>query len=206
MSVLKAVFLNASLKSSEEESNTDALFEEVKKIYTNHHVETKSIRLADYHIKYGIADDLGDGDEWPQILEEVKKADIVILGTPVWLGEKSSLATVAMERLYGSSTLKDDDGNPIYLNRVAGTVITGNEDGAKHAARSILYGMSHIGFVIPPNVDAYWVGEAGPGPSFIEANGIENEFTKSHVKWLAHHTIYMANLLKQHPMPVVTFE
>ncbi|CDQ37973.1 flavodoxin family protein [Virgibacillus salexigens] len=201
MTDVKAIFLNTSLKDSNEISNTDALYEEVKRIYQQEDVESETIRLADYHIPVGISDDLGDGDEWPLILEKVKKADILIIGSPIWLGEKSSLATVAMERLYGGSSLTNNKGQSIYYNKVAGVVITGNEDGAKNAATSLLYGLSHIGFVVPPNVDAYWVGEAGPGPSFIEANGEENEFTQSHVRMLAYNTMYLAKLLKENPIP-----
>ncbi|WP_200416169.1 flavodoxin family protein [Virgibacillus salexigens] len=201
MTDVKAIFLNTSLKDSNEISNTDALYEEVKRIYQQEDVESETIRLADYHIPVGISDDLGDGDEWPLILEKVKKADILIIGSPIWLGEKSSLATVAVERLYGGSSLTNNKGQSIYYNKVAGVVITGNEDGAKNAATSLLYGLSHIGFVVPPNVDAYWVGEAGPGPSFIEANGEENEFTQSHVRMLAYNTMYFAKLLKENPIP-----
>ncbi|GGJ55204.1 flavodoxin family protein [Virgibacillus salexigens] len=201
MTDVKAIFLNTSLKNSNEISNTDALYEEVKRIYQQEDVESETIRLADYHIPVGISDDLGDGDEWPLILEKVKEADILIIGSPIWLGEKSSLATVAMERLYGGSSLTNNKGQSIYYNKVGGVVITGNEDGAKNAATSLLYGLSHIGFVVPPNVDAYWVGEAGPGPSFIEANGEENEFTQSHVRMLAYNTMYFAKLLKENPIP-----
>lgn len=201
MANLKALFLNTSLKKSNEQSNTDALYDEVKQIYEREGVESETIRLADYHVPVGISDDLGDGDEWPKILEKIKDADILIMGTPIWLGEKSSLATVAMERLNGGSGLTNEKGQSIYYNKVGGVVITGNEDGAKNAATSILYGLSHLGFLIPPNVDAYWVGEAGPGPSFMEANGRDNEFTKSHVKMLAYNTIHFANMLKENPIP-----
>lgn len=201
MSNLKALFLNTSLKGSSEESNTEALYEHVQAIYEKEGVETESIRLADYHIPYGISPDLGDGDQWPSILEKVKEANIVLIGTPLWLGQKSSLATVAIERLYGSASETNEKGQSIFYNKVGGVVVTGNEDGAKNAAGSILYGLSHIGFVIPPNVDAYWVGEAGPGKSFIEAEGIKNEFTQSHVKMLAYNTMHLANIFSKHPIP-----
>ncbi|GGM28360.1 8-demethyl-8-aminoriboflavin-5'-phosphate (AFP) synthase RosB [Paraliobacillus quinghaiensis] len=201
MSQIKALFLNASLKSSKDPSHTEALYEQVSKIYHEEEVETESLRLADYHIPFGISDDMGNGDEWPLILKKVKEANIVIIGTPVWLGEKSSLATVAIERLYGGSGLTNEKGQSIYYNKVGGVVITGNEDGAKHAANSVLYGLSHIGFVIPPNVDTYWVGEAGPGPSFIDANGKNNAFTQKHVEMLAYNTIYFAKLLQDNPIP-----
>nr|WP_216667850.1 flavodoxin family protein [Sporosarcina jiandibaonis] len=190
----------SSLKSSEEKSNTEALSEKVQLIYKSENVESEIIRLADYNIAYGIAPDMGDGDEWPSIFEKVKAADILIIGTPLWLGEKSSIATLAIERLYGSSSETNDKRQTIYYNKVGGVIVTGNEDGAKHASASILYGLSHIGFVVPPNVDTYWVGEAGPGPSYIDA-GQNNDFTKKHVEMLAYNTIHMARILKENPIP-----
>ena len=162
MRSLKALILNASLKSVGETSNTEALANEVREIYKRENVESEIVRLSDYKIAYGIGPDMGEGDEWPQIFEKVKEADILIIGTPLWLGEKSSIATLAMERLYGSSSETNDKGQAIYYNKVGGVIVTGNEDGAKHASASILYGLAHIGYVIPPNVDTYWVGEAGP--------------------------------------------
>ncbi len=201
MENLHVIFLNASLKTSKELSNTEALFEQTKEIYINEGINIESIRLADYHIPYGISPDLGEGDEWPSILEKIKAADIVLIGTPIWLGEKSSLATVAIERLYGSSSETNQHGQSIYYNKVGGVIVTGNEDGAKNAAASILYGLSHIGFVIPPNVDTYWVGDAGPGPSFMEANGEKSKFTQKHVEMLAYNTIHLARLFNKNPIP-----
>ena len=200
MSSLKALILNTSLKHFEEKSNTEALAGEVQDIYESEDVECEMIRVSDYNIAYGIAADMGDGDEWPAIYEKVKEADILLIGTPLWLGEKSSIATLVIERLYGSSSETNAKGQAIYYNKVGGVVVTGNEDGAKHAAASVLYGLSHIGFVIPPNVDTYWVGEAGPGPSYIES-GQENDFTKKHVEMLAYNTIHLAKMLKETPIP-----
>lgn len=197
---MKAVILIASLKSTDEKSNTEALAEKVQMIYKNEEVDSEIIRLADYNIAYGVAPDMGEGDEWPAIFEKVKAADILIIGTPLWLGEKSSIATLAIERLYGSSSETNDKGQAIYYNKVGGVIVTGNEDGAKHASASILYGLSHMGFVIPPNVDTYWVGEAGPGPSYMDA-GQQNDFTKKHVELLAYNTIHLARILKEIPIP-----
>ncbi|GAB3063746.1 flavodoxin family protein [Salinicoccus sesuvii] len=197
---LKSLILNTTLKYGEDESNTEALAREVMEIHEKEGVETEILRVNDYNIKYGIADDMGDGDEFPQILEKVKAADIVIIGTPIWLGEKSSVATLLIERLYGSSSLTNDKGQAIFYNKVGGVVATGNEDGAKHVSQSILYGLSHIGFTIPPNVDTYWVGEAGPGPSYMDTDR-DNDFTKSHVKMLAYNTMHLARILKENPIP-----
>ncbi len=197
---LKAVILNATLKYGKEQSNTEALARGVTDIYEREGVESEIVRLNDYNIKYGITDDAGEGDEWPQVFEKIKAADIVLIGTPLWLGEKSSIATLAIERLYGSSSFTGDNGQSIFYNKIGGVIVTGNEDGAKHAAASVLYGLGHIGFTIPPNVDAYWVGEAGPGPSYIEA-GQDNDFTKKHVEMLAYNTIHLARMFKENPIP-----
>lgn len=200
MQELKALFLNCSLKSSEEESNTEGFIRDVLVHYNQLGISSEILRLADFKISFGIAEDMGDGDEWPKVLEKVKAADIVVIGTPIWLGEKSSLATLAIERLYGSSSVTNDKGQSIFYNKVGGAIVTGNEDGAKHSAASLLYGLSHIGFLIPPNVDAYWVGEAGPGESYIKA-GRDNEFTKSAIERLAYNTYHLAGMLKNNPIP-----
>lgn len=200
MQELKAVFLNCSLKSSDEVSNTEGIMKDVQTHYNQLGVESEIIRLADYRVALGVQEDMGDGDQWPEILEKVKAADILIIGTPLWLGEKSSLATLAIERLYGSSSVTNDKGQAIFYNKVGGALVTGNEDGAKHASASLLYGLSHIGFLIPPNVDAYWVGEAGPGPSYNEA-GRDNDFTKTAIERLAYNTFHLAGLLKNNPIP-----
>lgn len=197
----KALFLNCSLKSSSEESNTEALMKEVIKHFNRENVESEIVRIADYKIKFGVSEDEGYGDEWPEVFNKVMHADIVIIGTPLWLGEKSSVATMVMERLYGGSGLTNDKGQYIYYNKVGGVVITGNEDGAKHAASSILYGLTHMGFTIPPNVDTYWVGEAGPGESYIEAEGHKNDFTMEHAKIMAYNLMHLANMLKENPIP-----
>jgi len=197
---LNAIILNASLKHGNDESNTEALAKEVIEIYQKENVNSEIIRLSDYNILYGISGDMGDGDEWPQILEKIKNADILIIGTPLWLGDKSSIATLAIERLDGSGSLTNEQGQSIFYNKVGGAVVTGNEDGAKHAATSILYSLSHLGFTIPPNVDAYWVGEAGPGPSYMDISH-ENQFTKKHVEMLAYNTIHLAKIFKENPIP-----
>ncbi|GEK88250.1 Multimeric flavodoxin WrbA [Alkalibacterium putridalgicola] len=199
---LKAVVLNCSLKGNGETSNTRALIDEVVKVFDKKKVETKIFRLADHNIPAAISTDVGEGDEWPEIFEAIKAADILIIGTPIWLGEKSSIATKAIERLYGGSSLTNDKGQAIYYNKVGGAVVTGNEDGGKNASRSIIYSLSHIGFTIPPNVDAYWVGEAGPGPSFIEAEGYKNDFTINSAKTLGYNLVHFAEMLKAHPIPV----
>lgn len=199
---IKALLLNCTLKSGDEESNTQSLMNEAIKIFDKEGINSKVVRVADYSVAHGVSDDEGDGDEWPKISSKVKAADIIVIGTPLWLGEKSSIATQVIERLYGASSFTDDNGQSIFYNKVGGVVVTGNEDGAKHAAQSILYGLTHMGLTIPPNVDTYWVGEAGPGASYIEAEGYKNDFTMQHVKFMSYNLIHFARMLKEHPIPV----
>lgn len=199
---LKALVLNCTLNKSPQVSNTRALINEAITIFEDNGVSTEVLTMADYTIDYGItAEAVSDKDEWPEIFEKVKEADILIIGSPIWLGEQSSIATQTIERLYGGSSLTNEKGQYMYYNKVGGVVVTGNEDGAKNVSRYVLYSLSHIGFTIPPNVDTYWVGEAGPGPSFIEAKGYENEFTMQHVKIMAYNLIHFAKMLKEHPIP-----
>lgn len=198
---LKTLFLNTSLKKSNESSNTSALFDKAKAIYEKEGVEVEEIRVADYNVPHGISDDLGEGDEWPGILQKVLNADILVIGSPVWLGEKSSIAKKVLERLNGSSGQTNDKGQEIFYQRVAGAVVTGNEDGAKHAARDIIYALSHLGFAIPPAVDAYWVGDAGPGPSYMDGDGESNDFTQGAIETMAYNTIHLARILNENPIP-----
>ncbi|MGE6370899.1 flavodoxin family protein [Planococcus kocurii] len=200
MQPIKALFLNTSLKSTAEPSHTEGFMNDVQVHYNQLGVESEIVRLADYNIALGVQEDMGGDDEWPTIYKKVQEADIVIIGTPLWLGEKSSLATQTIERLYGSSSKTNDKGQAVFYNKVGAAVITGNEDGAKHAAASLLYGLSHIGFLVPPNVDAYWVGEAGPGASYMDV-GRDNEFSKKAIRRLAYNTYHLAGMLKNTPIP-----
>ncbi|PPA70597.1 flavodoxin family protein [Jeotgalibacillus proteolyticus] len=204
MNSMHALFLNGSLKPSSEDSNTDALIRKVINHYEDIGVTSEVIRIADYNIKPGVEVDMGDGDEWPVIFEKIKKADILIIGTPIWVGEKSSITSRIIERINGGSGETNEEGQSIYYNKIGGVVVTGNEDGGKHAASSVLYALSHLGFTIPPNVDTYWVGEAGPGPSYMEAmQEGESEFTNQHVQWLAYNTAHFAKMLKNSPIPAI---
>ncbi|WP_409275014.1 flavodoxin family protein [Neobacillus sp. SCS-31] len=199
---INALVLNCSLKDSAQPSNTRALIDEIVGIFDENGVVTEVLRMADYNIGLGVTHEaVNNNDEWPEIFEKVKQADILLLGSPIWLGEQSSLATLVVERLYGGSSLTNEKGQYLYYNKVGGVVVTGNEDGAKNVSSYLIYALSHIGFTIPPNVDTYWVGEAGPGPSFIEANGRENDFTMQHAKITAYNLLHFARLLKEYPIP-----
>ena len=168
---LKALGINCTLKKSPEASNTEALMNRVLGILDEHGVETEILRPADYEIKFGVSSDEGDGDEWPQILEKIKAADILLMGMSIWFGVRSSVCQMVIERLDGTYNERNEVGQYPLYNKVAGVVVTGNEDGAHACAETTLFNMTHLGCVVPPNADTYWVGDAGPGPSYLEAGG-----------------------------------
>ena len=125
-------------------------------------------------------------------------ADILVLGMSIWLGEKSSVATQIVERLYGNSHLLNDDGQYAYYGRVGGCLVTGNEDGVKHCAMNTLYSLQHLGYTIPPQADSGWIGEAGPGPSYLDegSGGPENDFTNRNTTFAAWNMLHLARMLK----------
>ena len=199
---LTAVILNCTLKKSPAVSNTEALIDKVVALMAPLGVESEIVRVVDFNVPFGVASDLGDGDEWPLIYEKLKAADIVIIGTPIWFGVRSAVAQLAIERLDGSY----NDGDPVtgqfpLYGKVAGVIVTGNEDGAHDAAGTTLFNLTHLGCVVPPNADTYWVGDAGPGPSYIEAGGDRHLYTNKTARYLAHNVAWMARLLKDNPIP-----
>jgi multimeric flavodoxin WrbA len=160
------------------------------------------IRAVDHQIATGVYPDMTEHgwerDEWPAIFEKVAAADILVLLSPIWLGEKSSICTQVIERLYGNSHLLNDAGQWAYYGRVAGCIMTGNEDGAKHCAMNILYSLQHLGYVIPPQADSGWLGEAGPGPSYLDSGsgGPENDFTNHNTTFLTWNLLHLARMIK----------
>jgi multimeric flavodoxin WrbA len=198
---LKAVLLNCTLKRSPEVSNTQALMDKVAQILQNLDVECESIRVVDYNVPFGVASDEGEGDDWPKILEKVLAANILIMGMPIWFGVRSSVAQMVIERLDGTYNDTNDVGQYPMYNTVAGVVVTGNEDGAHDCASTTLFNLSHLGCTIPPNADTYWVGDAGPGPSFIEADGWSHAYTRKTAGWMAHNVVHFARMLAATPIP-----
>lgn len=203
---IRALFLNASLKPSPEPSHTGALMEVAIAVLARQGVDVDQVRVADHDIPPGVEKDMrAHGravDDWPAIQARVMAADILVIGTPIWLGERSSLATRVVERLYGWSGEFNERGQSAYYGRVGGCVVTGNEDGIKHCAAGILYALQHLGFTIPPRADAGWIGEAGPGPSYGDAldgggrAGISNDFTQRNTVFMAWNLLHMARILK----------
>ncbi len=202
LSDLEALFINCTLKPSPQLSHTSGLIDNARAIMEKQGVSVDVIRAVDHDIAYGVYPDMTEHgwevDAWPQIQEKVMAADILVLCTPIWLGDKSSICTKVVERLYSYSGILNNRGQYAYYGRAAGCLVTGNEDGVKHCAMNILYSLQHLGYVIPPQADAGWIGEAGPGPSYLdpESGGPQNEFTMRNTTFMAWNLMHMARLLK----------
>jgi multimeric flavodoxin WrbA len=199
---LRALFLNCTLKPTPALSHTDGLIEISRAIMEKNGVAVEVLRPVDHRIAPGVYPDMTEHgferDDWPAIQAKVMAADILVLTTPIWLGEKSSVCTQAIERLYGLSAELNEHGQYAYYGRVGGCLVTGNEDGVKHCAMNILYSLQHLGYTIPPQADAGWIGEAGPGPSYLEpdSGGPENDFTNRNTTFMTWNLLHLARLLK----------
>jgi len=199
---LRALYINCTLKRSPEQSHTQGLADRSIAILEKQGVAVDQIRAIDHDIATGVWPDMTehgwDRDEWPEIHERVMAADILVLTSPIWLGEKSSVCTQVIERLYGNSHLLNDAGQYAYYGRVGGCIITGNEDGAKHCSMNILYSLQHLGYSIPPQADSGWLGEAGPGPSYLDegSGGPDNDFTNRNTAFLTWNLLHLGRLLK----------
>jgi multimeric flavodoxin WrbA len=199
---LRAVFVNATLKRSPEPSHTDGLVGVSTRIMEEHGVAVEVIRAIDHEIATGVWPDMtehgAEVDEWPTMFEKVLAADIMVLAGPIWLGDNSSVMKRVVERLYGCSGLLNDVGQYAYYGRVAGCLITGNEDGIKHCAMNLLYSLQHLGFTIPPQSDAGWIGPVGPGPSYLDpgSGGPENDFTNRNTTFMTYNLMHLATLLR----------
>ncbi|MUP45957.1 flavodoxin family protein [Gramella sp. BOM4] len=199
---MKALFLNCTLKKSPETSNTEAFIKNAEKIFKDLDVETESIRVVDHDVSFGNTSDEGNGDDWPNILKKVKAADMLIIASPIWRGDRSSVAKMVNERFDGiMEEGNDKNGQYPTYNKVAGVLIDGNEDGAKKAISSILFDLSEQGFSIPVNAFSYYVGKAGPGPSYIKADGDKHEFTNNSLLLMVHNMVHLAKTLKENPYP-----
>jgi multimeric flavodoxin WrbA len=198
---LKAVYINCTLTKSPAKSHTQLLIDASAGIMEKNGITVEKIRAVDYDIAQGVYPDMREygweKDEWPQIIPKILKADILVLAGPIWLGDNSSEMKKVIERLYAHSGDLNRKGQWIYYGRVGGCLITGNEDGVKHCAMDVLYSLQHIGYTIPPQADAGWIGEIGPGPSYGDDGvGLDNEFTQRNTTFMTWNLMHTARLLK----------
>lgn len=203
---LKAIFFNGTLTKSPEPSHTDYLIQISQAIMKKHGVQTELVRTIDHDIATGVYPDMREHgwatDEWPEIYKKVMAADILVVAGPIWLGDNSSQTKKLIERLYACSSELNDKGQYAYYGKVGGALITGNEDGVKHCAMDILYSLQHIGYTIPPQADAGWLGPIGPGPSYGDERddgtreGFDSDFTNRNTTFATWNMLHLAAMLR----------
>jgi multimeric flavodoxin WrbA len=205
---LKALFLNCSIKYDAMQSHTRRLLARSAGIMASQGVDVEILHVLDHEVAFGMVKDATeDGarprDDWPGIQAKIMDADILVIGTPIWLGMKSSVSMLVIERMYAYSGDRNEKGQYLYYGKTAGCVVTGNEDGIKASAMQILYAMAHIGYTIPPQPDCGWIGEAGPGASYgdvIEGRdapvGYDNTFTLKNCTIMSWNLMHTARALK----------
>jgi multimeric flavodoxin WrbA len=196
---VKAVVLNCTLKPSPAVSNTEALARVVTEPLEAEGVEIEQIRLVDLDIKPGVESDEGDGDEWPQVRERILASEILVFASPTWLGRPSSIAQRALERMDAMLAETDDEGRPVAYNRVAGVVVTGNEDGAHHVISEIAGGLIDIGFTVPGQAWTYWNVVPGPGPSYLDSDH-RHDWSKTTGETAALNLLAVARALAAEPL------
>ena len=201
---LKAVAINCSLKrSSGEDSSTDVMIGLLVSELKKHGVEfTETIRIADHNVAPGVSSDEGEGDEWPDIRRRILDADILIFGTPIWLGQMSSVAKRVVERMDAFFSETDDAGRTPSFGKVAVVGIVGNEDGAHHVTAALLQALNDTGWTTPAQAACYWVGEAMHKTDFKDLPKVPDN-VQGLAGILASDAAHLANLLKQNPYPGV---
>lgn len=198
---MRAIFLNATLKPSPEPSSTEELCRYVADRLAEHDVTCEHIRLVDRRIDPGVVSEaVSDGDHWPGVRERILAADIVVFGTPTWLGQPSSVVKRALERMDAMIAETDEDGVPVLFNRVAGVVVVGNEDGAHHCIAEIAGAAIDLGLTVPGQAWTYWNKGPGPGEEEYRTTG-DREWTHSTGDAMAHVLAHAARALSAAPIP-----
>ncbi|MBI2684283.1 MAG: NAD(P)H-dependent oxidoreductase [Actinobacteria bacterium] len=203
VTALRSVALNCTLKRSPSESSTGLILDDVGRALAALGVETaEPIRIADHSVPPGVASDEGDGDDWPRIRRQILDADILVFGTPIWLGHASSLAQRVLERMDAFLGEADDVGRLVSYGRVAIIAVVGNEDGAHHVTAELAQGLNDVGFTVAASAGTYWVGEAMASKDyndFAEPPGRTAQATAT----AAANAVHVAGLLRANPYPAV---
>ncbi|GGQ98603.1 flavodoxin family protein [Streptomyces asoensis] len=197
---MRALVVNCTLKPSPQTSNTEALAGTVVTALRGHGVEVDVVRAVDLNLRPGVETDMGQGDEWPAVHEKVLASEILIIASPTWLGRPSSVAQRVLERLDAMLSETDDEERPVAYNRVAGVLVTGNEDGAHHVISEISGALGDIGFTIPGQAWTYWHLGPGPGADYLDDRR-GHDWAASTGRAMASNLVHAARALNAMPLP-----
>lgn len=200
MSDLTCLVLNCTLKKSPSESSSELLGSQVLEAFSGAGVAGSMERVVDHDVHFGVSTDEGNGDEWPSLRQKMLEADIVVLVTPIWMGQPGSVAKMVLERMDAELSETDDDGRLLTFGKVAGVGVVGNEDGAHHVSAELFQALSDVGFTVPAQAVTYWVGEAMQAVDYKDVSPTP-EKTAGTTQVLARHATHLARLLKESPYP-----
>jgi multimeric flavodoxin WrbA len=195
-----AIALNCTLKPSPDPSSTGLLLQQVLDALGEHGVTGHEVRVVDFDVRPGVMADMGSGDAWPGIRRRILAADILVFGTPTWMGHMSSVAQRVLERLDAELSETDEQGRPILAGKVAATCVVGNEDGAHKITADLYQALTDVGFSIPSQAGTYWNGEAMHTVDYKDLDGTPDEVSSA-TATLARNTAHLAALLSEHPYP-----
>jgi multimeric flavodoxin WrbA len=195
MTDLRALVLVCTLKPSPSESSSSLLGTQVLRALEQHGVTGEVVRVVDHRVRFGVTTDEGEGDEWPQLREKMLASDILVMATPIWLGQPSSVCKLVLERLDAELGETDDEGRMLTFGKVAVVAVVGNEDGAHHVSASCFQALNDVGFTIPANGVTYWVGEAMQATDYQDVSPAP-EKTQTTTRTVAANAAHLARLLK----------
>jgi len=197
---LTAFGMNCTLKQGPEESSTQKLLDQILHALTPYGIGVSHARVADYVVKPGVKADEGSGDEWPALRSKVLDANILVLASPIWMGQPSSVAKRVLERMDAFLDEIDKQGRYPTFGRVAIVAVVGNEDGAHHVTAELYQALADVGFTIPGGSSAYWVGEAMGSVNYKDLARTPPKLAST-IKTLACNAAHLAALLKNSPYP-----
>ncbi|MBQ1037413.1 NAD(P)H-dependent oxidoreductase [Micromonospora sp. C81] len=200
MATIRALVLNCTLKPSPGPSSSEQLGREVLDELAAQGVEGELVRVVDHDVRFGVSTDEGDGDGWPAIRAKLLAAQVLIIATPIWLGQPSSVCKMVLERLDAELSETDDEGRLLTYGKVAGVAVVGNEDGAHHTIGQVQQALNEVGFTLAAAAATYWVGEALHKVDYRDA-GPKPDTTGRTTKALALNTAHLAGLLADRPYP-----
>ncbi len=200
MTTLRALVLCCSLKPSPAPSSSELLGRQVLTALADHDVDGEVIRIVDHDVRFGVSTDEGDGDGWPGIRAKLLDAQILIIATPIWMGQPASVCKMVLERLDAELSETDDQGRLFTYGKAAAVAVVGNEDGAHHVTAEVLQALNDVGFSVAAAASTYWVGEAMQTVDYDQA-GPKPDTTGKATTALAANTAHLARLLSDSPYP-----